>query len=324
MLSVYWIFHTSSSNADTYISQSFSPTLLFVLVVPKFLSLYQVLAQKLTSWENHAHHSTHAASLTLKSFALAAVVAYLGLALTAFVYVPFGEEVMRAVQRWLFTETARLNAVADTVTGLAGNGTVTNTTITTMSTAAASFWDMDITHARHRLNPGRLREQMFAYTVTNQVTDTFTEVGLPFVLRFVQSLREQYFPSKSSSYSSRSGNSKISSIRTPSTGTFLHTNISTGTGISSPRKKRVVFEDEQEKGGIAERVFLDRVREEAALPAYELFDDYSEMVTQFGYVVLWSAIWPLAGGGSLYSSFSLPGFVIFLPDAFAHNTRTES
>jgi hypothetical protein len=124
--------------------------------------------------------------------------------------------------------------------------------------------------------------------------DTFTEVGLPFVLRFAQSLREHYFPSKSSS---RSGNIKVSTIRTPSIGTFLHTNINTSTSLNSPRKKRVVFEDEQEKGGMAERVFLDRVREEAALPAYELFHDYSEMVTQFGYVVLWSAIWPLAGGG---------------------------
>jgi hypothetical protein len=44
-----------------------------------------------------------------------------------------------------------------------------------------------------------------------------------------------------------------------------------------------------------ERAFLDSVREEAALPEYDLFVDYSEMVVQFGYVVLWSTIWPLAG-----------------------------
>lgn len=68
----------------------------------------QLLAQKLTSWENHAHHSTHAASLTLKSFILAVAVAYLGPALTAFVYIPFREEVMRSVQGWLFVETACL------------------------------------------------------------------------------------------------------------------------------------------------------------------------------------------------------------------------
>lgn len=65
------------------------------------------------------------------------------------------------------------------------------------------------------------------------------------------------------------------------------------------KKKRVVFEDEQEKGGLEEREFLERVRKEVALPEYELFGDYSEMVTQFGYVVLWSTIWPLASGTSL-------------------------
>jgi anoctamin-10 len=50
------------------------------------------------------------------------------------------------------------------------------------------------------------------------------------------------------------------------------------------------------KGGMEERAFLDSVREGAALPEYDLFIDYIEMVVQLGYVVLWSTIWPLAGG----------------------------
>jgi anoctamin-10 len=203
---------------------------------------------------------------------------------------------MQAVQGWLFAETARLNGV--------GTGNGTNTTVTTTSNPVAAFWDMDMSSARHRLNPARLKDQMFAYTVTNQAMDTLTEVGLPFVLRFAQHLRERYF-SPRSSYS-RWGSVKGSSTRTSSrTSTLSHTHTKTrigaGTNTSEPsmRKKRVVFEDEQEKGGVAERMFLDRVREEAALAGYELFHDYSEMVTQFGYVVLWSAIWPLAGGGCL-------------------------
>jgi anoctamin-10 len=61
---------------------------------------------------------------------------------------------------------------------------------------------------------------------------------------------------------------------------------------------RVVFEDEKEKSEMEERAFLDSVREEAALPEYDIFVDYNEMVVQFGYVVLWSSIWPLAGGES--------------------------
>jgi anoctamin-10 len=34
-----------------------------------------------------------------------------------------------------------------------------------------------------KLNASRLQNQMFAYMVTNQITDTFLEVGLPFILR---------------------------------------------------------------------------------------------------------------------------------------------
>ncbi|KAL1920530.1 uncharacterized protein VTP21DRAFT_907 [Calcarisporiella thermophila] len=39
--------------------------------------------------------------------------------------------------------------------------------------------------------------------------------------------------------------------------------------------------------------FMRRVEREAALPVYEVEEDYTEMVTQFGYVVLFSVVWPL-------------------------------
>ncbi|KXN83968.1 hypothetical protein AN958_00612 [Leucoagaricus sp. SymC.cos] len=219
---------------------TFSPTILFVALVPRVLELHQILATRLTSWENHSHQSSHNASLTLKTFTLNAIVAYMSLALSAFVYVPFGEGVMCFVQQWLFVGSARFKY------------------------SGASLWEMDMNNARQKLNPARLKDQMFAYTVTNQIVDTFTEVGLPFIMRSVTSF----------------WNGK----NTPKQGS-----------PGAEPKKRVVFEDEKEKGGMEERKYLDKVREEMMLPEYNLFADYSEMVIQFGYVVLWSTIWPLAG-----------------------------
>jgi anoctamin-10 len=226
---------------------------------------------------------------------------------------------MHAVQGWLFAETVRRTRNGDSVistqnvtTTGASSGDKDNLTITNTNTTtpAITLWDTNESHARQRLNPGRLRDQMFAYTVTNQVVGTFMEVGLPFVLRFVQSCREKYFSSNSSRRGgshSKSGNGSSSSDNIgPNTSTPTNSNMNS---LTTSRKKRVVFEDEQEKGGMAERVFLERVREEAALPEYELFGDFSEMVTQFGYVVLWSAIWPLAGGGS----FSFLSTLSFIP-----------
>ncbi|KAF5362451.1 hypothetical protein D9756_002731 [Leucocoprinus leucothites] len=252
----------------------FSPTILFVVLVPRVLALYRALAVRLTSWENHSHQSSHNASLTLKTFACSAIVAYMSLGLSAFVYVPFGEGVMRFVQHWLFSGaigsltnsglTSRIIAVL--------NGTAVQASIATNGSAAekvapgpkGGIWDMDVNSARQKLNPARLRNQMFAYTVTNQIVNTFLEVGLPFVMRFVTAFRNGRNAPKP------------------------------GSPGGEP-KKRVVFEDEKEKGGLEERMFLEKVREEVALPEYNLFEDYNEMVIQFGYVVLWATIWPLAG-----------------------------
>ncbi|KAJ6471863.1 calcium-activated chloride channel-domain-containing protein [Mycena sanguinolenta] len=240
---------------------AFSPTVLFVLLVPRLLQVYQAIATRLTSWENHAHQSSHAASLTIKTFALSALVAYMGLALSAFVYVPFGEGIMRMVQVWLFRGSVRADAAADAL----------NTTSSLNATEhTKGVWNVDTSVAGQKLNAARLRDQMFAYTVTNQIVNTFVEIGLPYVLRGVESFR---------------------------------TRKANGNGKGDKGKKRVVFEDEKEKGGEEEREFLEQVRKEAALPEYELFGDYSEMVTQFGYVALWSTIWPLAPVMALVNNF---------------------
>ncbi|GAW00708.1 DUF590-domain-containing protein [Lentinula edodes] len=232
---------------------SFSPTVLFVILVPRLVAVFQLCAQYFTQWENHAHHSSYNSSLTLKTFIFTALVAYLGLALSAFVYVPFGEGLMRIVQVWLF------NGIVPHT----GSQMNANLTDSSQAPQKAEFWDVDASSAETKLNPGRLKDQMFAYTVTNQIVNTFVEIGLPYVLR------------------------KITAFRTKKAVP------SNGTG-SSLGKKKVVFEDEKEKGGQAEKEFLDQARAEAALPEYDVFGDYSEMVIQFGYVALWSTIWPLA------------------------------
>lgn len=229
----------------------------------------------------------------------------MGLGLSAFVYVPFGEGVMRWVQAWLFGGAQTNHGIAATIRDML-NGTVPTIgkdaafvadsftgTAEKISQGSASVWDANPTNATAKLNPGRLREQMFAYTVTNQVVNTFLEVGLPFILRRVDAFRK------------KKANGKGKGAPSPSASTSNSSGSSVNTDNGSSLKKRVVFEDEKERGGMAERAFLDGVREEAALPEYDLFVDYNEMVVQFGYVVLWSTIWPLAGGMAVFGSFLL-------------------
>ena len=264
--------------------QGVSPTILFSALVPRILSIYHSYAVSFTNWENHGHQSTHEASLTVKTFSLSAIVAYLGLALSAFVYVPFGEEVMVLVQYYLFHgDSTAKTWLASMVSVLPANVTAafndtSAKTVPKKSSNNRTFWESDSVNARTKLNPKRLQDQMFAFMVTNQVVNTFLEIGLPFVLRAVTSFRS----------------GKGLSLAAPAAG-------ASGANGNGGKKKRVAFEDQPAGSGEGEleeeeREFMDAVKKEVALPAYDLFADYSEMVTQFGYIALWSTIWPLAPG----------------------------
>ena len=130
------------------------------------------------NWENHAHQSTHDSSLTIKTFALSAIIAYLGLSLSAFVYVPFGETIMATVHMILFAEGAGSLSSTDHIT----------TTASAIYTGAVKVEPTSF-HANHfasKLDASRLQNQMFAYTVTNQILGTFLEIGLPYVLKAIK------------------------------------------------------------------------------------------------------------------------------------------
>lgn len=206
--------------------------------------------------------------------------------LSAFVYVPFGEWVMSYVQFHLFSgpqgamatilEKLNLN-INDTLKfSLVPKGAMTQAPAGSMT--AHSLFEADTTRARLKLNPSRLQEQMFAFSVTSQVVDNIQEVCLPFVMRAIGSFR-------------------------------AGKGFRNGSGKGIGKKKRVAFDDEpagQARDDVRtreEREFLETVRSEVSLPDYDIFDDYSEMVTQFGYVALWSTIWPLAPLMSLLNNY---------------------
>ncbi|KAG2065926.1 DUF590-domain-containing protein [Suillus decipiens] len=260
----------------TYVA--FAPSILFSLLVPRLLAMYQKHATNFTDWENHEHQSSHSWSLSLKVFTLSAVNAYLGLALSAFIYVPFGESVMHFVQSHLFTDGRRALALLDKFNVKFNSTSPLGAKIgggKKISAVGLSLWEWDRRNARSKLNSSRLEEQMFAFSVTNQVVDTFSAIGLPYILRAVDSFRN--------GKGFRNINGKIHG-----------------------KKKRVAFDDEpvgHDAHGREEREFLERVRSEVVLPEYDVFTDYSEMVTQFGYVALWSTIWPLAPAVALFNNY---------------------
>ncbi|WRT63222.1 uncharacterized protein IL334_000125 [Kwoniella shivajii] len=215
------------------------PTALFAIVVPQIVTAYGNLAKSMVKWEDHPTPVGAEKSLTAKTFAMNGIVAYLGLFLSAYVYVPFGSFIMAHVQHRLTKQSTI--SVADTPEK-AGLGPRTSG------------------KEQKSIKAGRLKGQLFAYTVTNQVINAFLELGLPYIMRFVDDWRAG---------------------RT----TIKETIHSRGQDTS----EKVPRNDEE-----VEKKFLDKVERELALPEYSLFTDYAEMVTQFGYVTIWSIVWPLA------------------------------
>ncbi|KAL8945152.1 MAG: hypothetical protein Q9211_000304 [Gyalolechia sp. 1 TL-2023] len=106
------------------------------------------------------------------------------------------------------------------------------------------------------INPSRLRKQVFYFTVTAQIVNFVLETIVPYIKR-----------------RSFSKYREIKSDRAAKKG-----------GASSGQAIDDVPEEAE---------FLKRVRKEAELDVYDVATDLREMVIQFGYLSLFSVVWPL-------------------------------
>lgn len=112
------------------------------------------------------------------------------------------------------------------------------------------------TPAQFTINPSRLRKQVIYFSVTAQIVNMVMEVVVP--------------------YLKRQGFLKFKEIQSSRT--------KKGDGLAPFANA----EDPAE-----EKEFLARVRNEATLATYDVQTDLREMVLQYGYLALFSVIWPL-------------------------------
>jgi hypothetical protein len=110
--------------------------------------------------------------------------------------------------------------------------------------------------ATFSINPDRLRNQMIYFAVTAQIVNFALETLVPLL---TQKGTKKYKEIQSSRAEKQGGAAPSVSANDP------------------PEEKD----------------FLTRVREEAALPEYDVTSDLREMCIQFGYLSLFSVIWPL-------------------------------
>jgi hypothetical protein len=165
------------------------------------------------------------------------VTSYLGIFLTAFVYVPFGQIIVPYLD--IFRLTVRPFAEHDK--------------------------QMEVPE-RFQINPNRLRKQVIYFTVTAQIIGFLMELVVPYVQR--RGLKK--YKQIQSDYAMKHG------------------------GASPPVSENDVQE---------EASFLARVRKEADLTVYDVDVDIREMVIQFGYLSLFSVVWPLTSVSFLVNNW---------------------
>ena len=196
--------------------------------MPTISTFLTEFATRLNDYENWETTEAYDAALTQKIFVLNFITSYLGVFLTAFVYVPFGSLLVPYLD--IFQLTVRPFAENEKQ----------------LATPKSGF----------EINSSRLRNQVIYCTVTAQIVGFAMENIVPYVKR-------QGFHKYQEMKADRAAKKK-------------------GANPSA------AADDSPEEGE-----FLARVRNEAELPVYDASDDLREMVVQFGYLVLFSVVWPL-------------------------------
>jgi hypothetical protein len=132
--------------------------------MPVLVNIFTSFATQLTNFENYETQGAYDTAMTQKIFIINFITSYLGIFLTAFVYVPFGTLVV-----------PYLDIFSLTVKPFAENEKQ-------MECPPSNAFEID---------PDRLRKQVIYFTVTAQIVNQALEVALPFVKRRVFSKVKQ-------------------------------------------------------------------------------------------------------------------------------------
>ncbi|EEU40315.1 uncharacterized protein NECHADRAFT_66456 [Fusarium vanettenii 77-13-4] len=129
----------------------FLPTIFLVIGTPTISGVLMGAAEKLNAMENYATVDAHDAALIQKQFVLNFMTSYMALFFTAFVYIPFGHILHPFLNFW--------RATAQTLT----------------------FSEKELPTREFQINPARISNQMFYFTVTAQIVNFATEVVVPYI-----------------------------------------------------------------------------------------------------------------------------------------------
>ncbi|KAF9357751.1 hypothetical protein BGX26_003147 [Mortierella sp. AD094] len=204
------------------------PMALYSLAIPNVAAFCKSVSERLTDYENYETRASHEYHLMQKVFIFNALTSYMSILLTAYVYIPFGPQVISTLQTY----------------GLPFSSATIDSTM--------------------------LQNRLRAFMITTQVISFVTETIVP--------------------WATRHAITRATTIQ-KEVSEKLHRE-------SAPKDSAVIVQDSE-----GAKMFLKRVEKQAELPVYDVNEDYAEMVLQFGYVSLFSVIWPLTGLCAFVNNF---------------------
>ncbi|KAF8982690.1 hypothetical protein BGZ46_000808 [Entomortierella lignicola] len=200
------------------------PMVLYSLAIPNVAAICKSVSERLTDYENYETHASHEYHLMQKIFIFNALTSYMSILLTAYVYIPFGPQVISTLQNY----------------GLAFSSVT--------------------------IDPTMLQNRLKAFMITTQAISFVTETIVPWATRHAMT-----------------GAVKIQK------------EVSEKLHHESTSEGSIIVEDSE-----GAKKFLKRVEKQSKLPVYDVNEDYAEM---FGYVSLFSVIWPLTGLCAFVNNF---------------------
>lgn len=141
-----FLSHVYAGNYKSWLE--YLPTVLLALCLPYIRDWMEVVAVKLTEYENWRTQDRYEMSLTLKVFVLNFITSYLPILLSAFLYIPFGDNILSSIRAYLQT-----------------------------SSTAGGF--KHLLAADIHVDTSRLRSEVIALTVTDQISGFGEELILP-------------------------------------------------------------------------------------------------------------------------------------------------
>ncbi|CUM63990.1 uncharacterized protein PRCAT00001578001 [Priceomyces carsonii] len=155
------IFLTEIYDGPGKMFLSLIPTILISAFVPALTIVYNIVTDKVISWEHHEDFFSRENSILIKSFVLNFLTSYMPLVITSFVYLPFAHLV-----------EPHLGEIKHTIYSSIDENRFYFKYLTQLKR-----------HEDFRINQERLNMQFNYFIVTNQVIQIVLKYGLPIILR---------------------------------------------------------------------------------------------------------------------------------------------